>query len=59
MFNMLYCAGDEITKLTLLYDVIIGSCKKKPVRPNDEELVMKIEALVNIPTLLITNVIDQ
>ena len=39
MFNAFYCAGDEITKLTILYDAIIGSCSKKPAKPTDEELV--------------------
>lgn len=56
---MLYCAGDEITKLALLHDIIIGSCKKKPSKPSDENLISKIEAFITIPTLLIANIIDQ
>jgi len=61
IFNLLYCDGEEKTKLVILYDLILGPEQsiKKQIKPNDEQIVRRLECLVMIPTLLIANVIEQ
>jgi hypothetical protein len=61
LFNLLYCDGEEREKLAILYDLILGpeQSNKKPLKPNDEQLVRRLEFIVIIPTLLIANVIEQ
>ena len=38
LLNLLYCDGDEKTKLALLYDLVMGpeQSVKKSIKPNDE-----------------------
>lgn len=61
LFNLLYCDGDDKAKLSLLYDLVVGpeQAAKKILKPNDEQLVRRLEFLVMIPTLLMTNIIEQ
>ena len=60
LFNLLYCEGDENIKLGLLYDLILGpeQSSKKILKPNDEQIVRRIECLIMIPSLLIANIIE-
>jgi hypothetical protein len=58
LFNILYCGGEDQIKYSLLYDLMINSDIFKPLNPNDEELLIKIEILIMIPTLLIANIIE-
>lgn len=39
MFNLFYCEGDDKTKLSILYDLIVGMSGPKPTKPNDEGLI--------------------
>lgn len=60
MLNLLYSEGDEKTKLALLYDLVMGpeQSNLKQLKPNDEQLVRKLEYLIMIPTLLMANIIE-
>jgi hypothetical protein len=58
MFNLLYCAGDDKTKQTILYDILIEQSALKPEKPNDEGLLARIETLIVIPTILLVNIIE-
>jgi len=58
LLNLLYCAGDEKTKLGLLYDLVMGPEQSKTVKPTDEQIVKRLECLVIIPTLLMANIIE-
>ena len=58
LFNLLYCQGDDMTKQTILYEIIIGHSDLKPVKPNDEGLITRLETLIVIPTLLLANIIE-
>jgi hypothetical protein len=43
----------------VLYDIIIGqSSDLRPVKPNDEGLITRLETLIVIPTLLLANIIE-
>lgn len=65
LFNLLYCAGDDKAKLSLLYDIVVNyshgerKINHKSVKPTDELILKKIEYLIMIPTLLIANIIEQ
>jgi hypothetical protein len=58
LFNLLYCAGDEMVKQTILYETLVGHSDLKPVKPNDEGLITRLETLIVIPTLLLANIIE-
>lgn len=60
MLTLLYSEGDEKTKLALLYDLVMGpeQSSLKQLKPNDEQLVRKLEYLIMIPTLLMANIIE-
>ena len=61
MFNLLYCDGDEtLAKLGILYDLVVESNKPqlKERKHNEEDIIKKLEYLILIPTLMMTNLIE-
>lgn len=61
IFNLLYCDGEDKVKLGLLYDLVLGpeQSVKKIIKPNDEQIIRRLEYLIMIPSLLIANIIEQ
>ena len=58
IFNLLYCSGDDKTKLLLLYDILTNHGEELPKKINDEKFIQKLELLIMIPTFLIANIVE-